>query len=99
MIYRRGFLSRNSLLGDGRSGRSGLSGHRGQAKASTTSTSSIQPRIPTYPEIAANAILVLINVASYLLDRQLKTQSVRFLEEGGFTEKLYQSRKSRHYPA
>lgn len=44
------------------------------------------------PEIAANAMLCAINQAVYLLKRQLESQGRRFLEEGGFTEKLYRER-------
>jgi four helix bundle suffix protein len=45
-------------------------------------------------EIAANAALVLIGVAGSLLDRQLAAQAAAFEKEGGFTERLYQHRKS-----
>jgi four helix bundle suffix protein len=47
-----------------------------------------------YPEIAANAALVLITVACALLDRQLASLAVAFEREGGFTERLYRVRKS-----
>jgi four helix bundle suffix protein len=57
---------------------------------STSSTRSI----PTYPEIAANAALVLIAVACSLLDRQLAAQAAAFEKEGGFTERLYNRRQS-----
>ena len=49
----------------------------------------------TYPEIAANAALVLITVASSLLRRQLAAQSRDFLENGGFRERMYRMRKHR----
>ena len=52
-------------------------------------------RKPTYSEIAANAALVLIAVACSLLDRQLASLGKRFLEEGGFTERMYRMRKQR----
>lgn len=48
--------------------------------------------LATYPEIAANAALVLINVAVTLLDRQLAAQAAAFEREGGFTERLYRTR-------
>jgi len=51
-------------------------------------------RRPTYPEIAANAALVLITVAISLLRRQLAAQSREFLRNGGFRERLYQMRKN-----
>jgi len=44
------------------------------------------------PEIAANAMLCAVHQGSYLLKRQMESQSEQFLREGGFTERLYQSR-------
>jgi four helix bundle suffix protein len=44
------------------------------------------------PEVAANTLICLINQASYLLGRQLQRLEQQFLEEGGFTERLYQAR-------
>jgi four helix bundle suffix protein len=49
-------------------------------------------RRPAYSEIAANAALVLIAVACSLLDRQLASLAKRFLEDGGFTERMYRMR-------
>lgn len=43
--------------------------------------------------IAANGILVLIEVVCLLLSRQLKYQAEAFQKEGGFTERLYKMRK------
>lgn len=37
-------------------------------------------------------MLCLIHQANYLLDRQLESLEKRFLEEGGFTERLYRAR-------
>src|SRR6185437_10178094 len=71
----------------GQSGRSGLDGLSGQTK-STSSTKSTKPTWSTYPEIAANAALVLIAVARSLLDRQLAALAKAFEQEGGFTERL-----------
>jgi four helix bundle suffix protein len=48
----------------------------------------------TFPELAANAALVLIAVACSLLDRQLAAQAAAFEREGGFTERLYRVRKN-----
>jgi four helix bundle suffix protein len=48
--------------------------------------------VSTYPEIAANAALVLILVAVSLLDRQIAAQAAAFEKEGGFTERLYRVR-------
>lgn len=44
-------------------------------------------------ENAANMMICLIHQTNYLLDKQLATLSKDFLEEGGFTERLYRKRK------
>ena len=44
------------------------------------------------PELAANAMLCAVNQAAYLLRRQIESQSRDFVEQGGFTERLYASR-------
>ncbi len=44
------------------------------------------------PELAANAMLCAVNQASYLLKRQLESQSREFLVKGGFTENLHAAR-------
>jgi four helix bundle suffix protein len=69
-------------------GKTQLSGPNQPSSKSSKSSASI------YPEIAANAALVLITVACALLDRQLASLAVAFEREGGFTERLYRVRKS-----
>jgi four helix bundle suffix protein len=78
-------------------GQGGLHGRGGQQGGqSTPSTSSTQS---TYPEIAANGALALIAVACSLLDRQLASLEKAFLQEGGFTERLYRLRaRARGHP-
>lgn len=44
-------------------------------------------------EVAANTMICLINQATYLLGRQIERLEQNFLEEGGFTERLYRERK------
>lgn len=66
----------------------GQDGFGGQSKKAKESIRT------TYSEIAANAALVLIGVAVSLLNRQLAAQAAAFEKEGGFTERLYQRRKS-----
>ena len=44
------------------------------------------------PEVAANTLVCLIHQTNYLLDQQLRQLEQVFLKEGGFTERLYQSR-------
>nr|WP_321401111.1 four helix bundle suffix domain-containing protein [uncultured Desulfobacter sp.] len=66
----------------GQGGRSGLGGQ------STMSTKSTQ----IYPELSANAVLVLLTVACSLLDRQVERLAKDFETQGGFTERLYRVR-------
>lgn len=47
------------------------------------------------PESAANAALSLIHQTNYLLDQQMRALEKSFLEEGGFTERLYKARKEK----
>jgi restriction system protein len=42
--------------------------------------------------VAANTIICLIHQTNYLLDQQLRQLEKTFLQEGGFTERLYQAR-------
>ncbi len=46
----------------------------------------------TSPEVAANVVICIIHQTNYLLDQQLRQLEKRFLEEGGFTERLYRER-------
>jgi four helix bundle suffix protein len=75
-------------------GRDGPDGRNGRP-SNEPSTQSIPSRKSTYPEIAANAALVLLGVACALLDRQIAAQAAAFTEEGGFTERLYRIRSQR----
>ena len=68
-----------------------MHGRYGQDGRSIESMPSIRP---SYPELAANAALVLIGVATALLDRQLAAQAAAFEREGGFTERLYRVRSA-----
>lgn len=43
-------------------------------------------------ETAANAAICLIHQTNYLLDQQLRALGKEFLNEGGFTERLYRAR-------
>jgi len=55
-----------------------------------------RPYIETAPaEVAANTVICLIHQTNYLLDQQLRQLEQAFLREGGFTERLYQSRSRR----
>ncbi|MDC4204533.1 MAG: four helix bundle suffix domain-containing protein [Candidatus Manganitrophus sp.] len=46
-------------------------------------------------ETAANTLICLIHQTNYLLDQQLRQLEKQFLNEGGFTERLYRARKRR----
>jgi restriction system protein len=43
-------------------------------------------------EVAANTLICLTHQTNYLLDRQLRALEKAFLQEGGFTERLYRTR-------
>jgi four helix bundle suffix protein len=45
------------------------------------------------PEVAANTMLCLVHQTNYLLDQLLLQLEQAFLQEGGFTERLYQARQ------
>ncbi len=45
-------------------------------------------------EPAANTLICLIHQANFLLDRQLQSLEKSFIEEGGYTEKLFRKRTS-----
>jgi restriction system protein len=47
------------------------------------------------PEVAANTMICIIHQTNYLLDQQLRALEKEFLEEGGFTERLYRLRSQR----
>jgi four helix bundle suffix protein len=69
------------------------SGKKG--KTSTPVRESPCRSAPPSAELVANAVLSLLNLACYLLDRQLAALDKAFLEEGGFTERLYRVRSER----
>ncbi len=50
-------------------------------------------------EIAANTLICLIHQTNFLLDRQLRQLEKQFLNQGGFTEKLYHARQKVRKPA
>jgi four helix bundle suffix protein len=79
---------------------------RKQARTNTTqhkntsTNKSVSPSMsvrvsPSSPELVANAALSLLNLACYFLSRQLATLEKQFVEEGGFTERLYRVRTQR----
>lgn len=44
------------------------------------------------PEICANSMICLINIVSYLLNKQIKSLEQAFLNEGGFRERMTKAR-------
>jgi four helix bundle suffix protein len=76
-------------------GLSGRPGPSGRVKAEPKSTASTKSTVSTFPEIAANGALALLAVACALLDRQIAALEKSFVEEGGFTERLYRVRSAR----
>ena len=51
------------------------------------------------PDVAANTMLCLVHQTNYLLDQQLRQLERAFLQEGGFTERLYRARQqARQWP-
>lgn len=46
-------------------------------------------------QVAANTLICLTNQAMYLLNRQIQGLKQAFLEDGGFTERLYRERRAR----
>lgn len=77
--------------------------HPTRDRSDSTDPSDIPAPYETYrkyvedkgPENAANTIICVIHQANYLLDQLLRRLSKDFLEEGGFTEKLYRERTRR----
>ena len=64
------------------------------AFAKNRSYSTYRPYIESSsPEIAANTLICLIHQTNFLLDRQLRQMEKQFLDQGGFTERLYCARK------
>jgi len=68
------------------------------AKPSVAASVEVRERpsapVPGSAELAANAALSLLNLACHLLDRQIATLEKNFVEEGGFTERLYRVRSA-----
>ncbi len=55
------------------------------------------PSVPVLSSacLAANGALSLLNLACYLLDRQVERLALDFENEGGFTERLYKVRSEK----
>ena len=53
------------------------------------------PKLPNVPEEAANMLLTFCQMESYLLSRQIESLRRKFINEGGFSEKLFKERAER----
>jgi four helix bundle suffix protein len=64
--------------------------NQGQARPTEASVGCVSPCSSLSSScLAANAALSLLNVATYLLDRQVERLAKDFEKDGGFTERLY----------
>ncbi|MBU1327042.1 four helix bundle suffix domain-containing protein [Patescibacteria group bacterium] len=59
-------------------------GHLGDLK--------VKPVLPDQPEAAANLMLTLCHMATYLLSKQIAKAETQFVESGGYTENLFKKR-------
>lgn len=51
-----------------------------------------KPELPNNPEEAANFLLTLCHLATYLLNKQINKAEEAFVKEGGYTENLFKRR-------
>ena len=51
-----------------------------------------KPKLPTDPETAANVLLTLCHMETYLLSRQIAKAEEQFVQKGGYTENLFKKR-------
>ena len=51
-----------------------------------------KPKLPDNPEEAANFLLTLCHLATYLLSRQINKAEETFIKEGGYSESLFRRR-------
>ncbi|MCL4366045.1 four helix bundle suffix domain-containing protein, partial [Patescibacteria group bacterium] len=51
-----------------------------------------KPKLPKNPEEAANFLLTLCHLATYLLSKQINKAEEVFVKEGGYTENLFKKR-------
>ncbi len=66
---------------------------RGLCYAKDRSYQTYLPYVEDAPaETAANTLICMINQTNFLLDRQLRALEKEFMENGGFTERLYRAR-------
>lgn len=64
------------------------------AWAESISSNTQNSAVPYKSILVANAALLLINSARYLLKRQIESKAETFLIDGGFTERMFQKRSN-----
>ena len=69
---------------------------RGRFQSDSSDKSDLSDYADAVPEVLANTLICLIHQATYLLRRHMETLERQFLNEGGFTEKLYRVRSGQH---
>lgn len=79
----------------GEDGPGGPDGQTTQGRPGSTKSAKSALSTIIFPEVSANAVLVLISVACSLLDRQVERLALDFEKEGGFTERLYRVRSEK----
>lgn len=80
-------------------GQDGPHGQTAQIPLMSTKSTASTLSDKIFPELSANAALVLIIVACSLLDRQVDRLARDFEKEGGFTERLYRVRTEKRKEA
>jgi four helix bundle suffix protein len=78
-----------------RSGLAGLGAYGADAGSSSIESTKSILSTRIYPELSANAALVLPALAFSLLDRQVERLAQDFENEGGFTERLHRVRSAK----
>lgn len=54
-----------------------------------------KPKLPLKPEVAANLLLTLCHIGTFLLSKQIEKAEGDFVTKGGYTEQLFKKRLSR----
>lgn len=83
----------------GHCGQDGHRGHNAETRPFSTESTASTLSTKTYPELSANAALILLAVACSLLDRQVERMAQDFEKDGGFTERLYKVRTAKRRSA
>ena len=88
-------LSRAGVRDNHRRSRTDTDGHNAIIKSMPDPDSPCSSVPLPSAALAANAALSLLNLACYLLSRQIETLAKKFENEGGFSERLYRVRSKK----